>query len=88
MESSGLFPYLDIIISSGDVKNSKPNPEMYLKAINYFGFTAEECLILEDNENGIRAAKASGAHLLVVRDVHEVNLQNILSAVKDIENVN
>ncbi|CAM8660108.1 COG0637 Predicted phosphatase/phosphohexomutase [Oxalobacteraceae bacterium] len=88
MESSGLFPYLDIIISNGDVKNSKPNPEMYIKAINHFGLSAEECLILEDNENGIRAAKASGAHLLVVRDVHEVNIQNILSAVNDIENKN
>jgi beta-phosphoglucomutase-like phosphatase (HAD superfamily) len=45
----------------------------------------EECLILEDNENGIKAANASGANLLIIHDVHEVNLENITKRIDEIE---
>jgi len=44
----------------------------------------ELILIVEDNENGIKAAQASGAHVLVVRDVNEVNLDNILRRVREV----
>lgn len=37
-----------------------------------------ECLILEDNENGIRAALDSGAHVMKINDVNNVNYENIL----------
>lgn len=62
MEKSGLTNYLDIIISNEDVSKGKPDPEMYVKAIQSFNLQPEECLIVEDNENGIKAALASGAH--------------------------
>jgi beta-phosphoglucomutase len=58
---------------------------MYLSAMGRFGFAPSECLIVEDNENGIRAAKASGGHLLVVRDVVDTNIENILSRIAEIE---
>lgn len=48
------------------------------------GFTPEECLIVEDNDNGVKAALASGGHLLRVKDVHEVCLDNILTKIKEI----
>ena len=60
MELSSLSHNLDIIISNQDVENGKPNPEMYLKAMNNLGVEASECLILEDNPHGIEAAVASG----------------------------
>jgi beta-phosphoglucomutase-like phosphatase (HAD superfamily) len=44
-----------------------------------------ECLIIEDNENGIKAARASGGHLLVAKEVKEVNLNNILMRIREIE---
>jgi beta-phosphoglucomutase len=41
------------------------------------GVSPHETLIVEDNEHGLQAARASGAHVLVVRDVGDVNLGNI-----------
>ena len=85
MEKSSLDQYLDFMVSNEDVKAGKPHPEMYLKAIEHFGLRPDECLVVEDNENGIRAAQAAGAHLLVVNDVGDTNLENIMAAIRDIE---
>ena len=85
MEKSKLIHYLDQIVSASDVVEPKPDPEIYLTSIVRLGLTPQECLIVEDNENGVRAAKASGAHVLVVRDIHEVNLCNIESKINQIE---
>lgn len=85
MDRSGLAPYLDIQISNEDVSKGKPDPEMYLKAMKHFGLRPDECLILEDNENGIKAARASGAHLLIIKEVEETNLENILGRIREIE---
>ncbi len=85
MEKASLRQYLDVVLSNEDVKEGKPNPEMYINAIRKLGFAPEECLILEDNENGIRAARASGAHVLVVREVTDVTLDNILTRITQID---
>lgn len=85
MDCAGLAPYLDTQISNEDVSKGKPDPEMYLKAMAEFGLQPHECLILEDNENGIRAARASGAHLLIIKDVTDTNLDNILERISEIE---
>lgn len=85
MDCAGLAPYLDTQISNEDVSKGKPDPEMYLKAMAEFGLQPHECLILEDNENGIRAARASGAHLLIIKDVADTNLENILERISEIE---
>lgn len=84
-ERAALTNYFDFYLSNEDVKESKPHPEMYLTAINRLKLLPEECLILEDNENGIKAANASGAHLLVIHDVHEVNFENITKRIYEIE---
>lgn len=77
MQKSALENYFDFYISNEDVKQGKPSPEMYEKAITKFGFNPKECLIVEDNENGIKAAMASGANVMVVSEVDEVNYENI-----------
>lgn len=77
MEKSQLMPYLDLIVSNQDVKKAKPDPEMYVTTINKFGLKPEECLVVEDNPNGIAAGKASGAWVLAVDTVYDVNYDNI-----------
>ena len=77
-ERACINEYFDFYLSNEDVSESKPSPEMYLLAMERLGLRPEECLILEDNEHGIKAAKASGGHLLMINDVHEVNYENIL----------
>ena len=84
-ERAAIIEYFDFYISNEDVREAKPQPEMYISALSRLDLRPEECLILEDNENGIKAAKASGAHLLIINDVNDVNLENITNRIKEIE---
>lgn len=87
MKYSHLDKYLDFIISNQDVQKSKPNPEIYLKALEKAGIKADEAIICEDNENGIRAATdAIGKNnVLIINDVSEVNYDNIKRKIKLLE---
>lgn len=77
MTQSNLMGYLDLVLSNEDVIRSKPDPEIYLAAMKGLSVTPEETLIIEDNDHGVRAARSSGAHVMVVRGVDEVNLEAI-----------
>lgn len=77
MEKAMLTNYLDLIVSNEDVKKAKPDPEMYQTAIKKFGLRPDECIVVEDNPNGIAAGKASGASVLEVSTVYDVNYENI-----------
>jgi beta-phosphoglucomutase len=85
MQRAALEQYLDFTISNQDVKKAKPDPEMYTLAITRFDLSPQEVLIVEDNENGVRAAIASGAHVLQVQDVDEVTYQNIARRIAECE---
>lgn len=85
MEKADLQKYLDFTLSNQDVTKSKPDPEIYQIAIKRLGLTPQECLIVEDNPNGVKAALASGANLLKVETVHDVTYQNIKNRIKEIE---
>lgn len=84
MQKSRLDRYLDAMFSAEQVSRGKPDPEIYRLAIAHFGLRPEECLIVEDNENGIKAARASGAHVLVVREVTDTNYENISKRIAEI----
>ncbi|MEJ7559231.1 MAG: HAD family phosphatase [Pedobacter sp.] len=86
MEKSGLARYLDFFLSNQDVGKSKPDPEIYNTAIKRLGLTPEECLIVEDNENGIKAAFLSGAHVMKVENPDDVHYYNIKRRIEEINN--
>ena len=77
--------YFKFYVSNEDVSKGKPDPEMYSKAIDKMNLKPKDCLILEDNENGIRAAKASGGHLLKIGEITDVTYFNITNRIKEIE---
>ncbi len=85
MDRAHLSKYLEFYVSNQDVKKGKPDPEMYNQAISRLGFDPSECVIVEDNENGIRAARASGAHVLEVETVYDVNYENIKRFINKLE---
>lgn len=85
MEKANLINFFDVILSNQDVDKAKPDPEIYIKAINLMELQPEECLILEDNENGLKAAYDSGAHVLKVDSVCDVNYLNIANKLTQIE---
>lgn len=77
MERSALLPYLDFFLSNEDISRPKPDPEIYTTAMRRFGLDPQECLIIEDNEHGIQAARASGGHVMVVGTVNDVTYDRI-----------
>lgn len=77
MDKAMLTAYLDLIVSNEDVRKAKPDPEMYQTAIAKLGMKPEECIVVEDNPNGIAAGRASGAAVLEVATVYDVNYENI-----------
>ena len=85
MNLSGLMKYVDLILSNEDVARSKPDPEIYLAAMDKLGMKPGECIVIEDNPKGIAAGKASGAFVLPVATVYDVNYWNIHSAISKFE---
>lgn len=85
MERSDLLQFLDVIVSNEDVERGKPDPEMYIKAMASLGVTPDETVVVEDNENGIKAATAAGANVLVVGGPDDVTLQAIQGRIEAAE---
>ncbi|MBZ7982777.1 HAD family phosphatase [Campylobacter sp. RM12640] len=77
MQKAALENYLDFKISNEDVTKAKPDPQMYLLAMQKLNLKPHECMICEDNENGIKAAKASGANVMIIDTPSDVNYENI-----------
>ena len=81
----GIMEYMDLVISNEDVKNSKPHPEMYWKAISMMSCLPHETLIVEDSPYGLLAAARSKSHVLRVKNPTEVTYTNIFKKLTEIE---
>ena len=81
LDKTGQLPFMDHVISNEDVSDPKPNPEGYLKAINFLQLQPNECLIVEDSPKGIESAKKSNAHVYEVKGYHDVTLENVLNVI-------
>ncbi|MBI4532317.1 MAG: HAD family phosphatase [Candidatus Melainabacteria bacterium] len=61
-----LEPYVKTLVSADDVENGKPAPDIFLLAAKRLGVNPKNCLVIEDSQNGVRAAKAAGMHCVAV----------------------
>ena len=80
-----IIEYLDLIVSNEDVKNGKPHPEMYWKAISMMSCLPEETLIIEDSPYGLLAAARSKSYILRVKNPTEVTTDNIMNKLRSID---
>jgi HAD superfamily hydrolase (TIGR01509 family) len=62
----GLDAHFDLVLCASDVKRTKPDPELYLLALERLGIGASEVIALEDSPNGITAAKAAGIYCVAI----------------------
>ena len=85
LERADLLQYCDFFLSNEDVEFCKPHPEMYVKAMQRLSVGPKECLIIEDNPQGLKAAADSGAYSLEVRDTSDVHYENIMNRIKEID---
>lgn len=60
LERLGLRSFFDAISDGTNITNSKPDPEVFLKAAEYLGLDADNCLVVEDAKAGIAAAHNGG----------------------------
>lgn len=70
LEALGISEYFDAIISDEDVKNGKPDPEVFIKAAVRMGVKVLNCLVFEDSIAGIQAAKGAGMNCIAVSITH------------------
>lgn len=59
VEKFNLDKYLSVIMSGEDVKEGKPNPEIFIKTAEKLGLSPTDCIVIEDAENGVLAAKSA-----------------------------
>lgn len=79
--NKGFMKYISFFYSNEDVKNPKPNTEMYLKCMIKSNVSPRETLIIEDSHIGRTAALNSGAHLCAVRNTDDVSYEKIIESI-------
>jgi beta-phosphoglucomutase-like phosphatase (HAD superfamily)/dTDP-glucose pyrophosphorylase len=79
--SLGIKDFIDYVVSNEDVKNPKPHPEMYWKAMSYFGVIADETVIFEDSLVGKLAARDSKANLIEIKNRLDLTEDKINKAI-------
>jgi beta-phosphoglucomutase len=73
LEKTGIVAYFDALIDGNAVKLSKPNPEVFLKGAEALGIEPACCLVLEDAQAGIDAARAAGMQVIGVGQAEHLN---------------
>ena len=63
----------EFILAGGVVKRKKPDPEIYLLALEKSGLPPEACIVVEDSRNGILAAKKAGMHVVATTNSYTEN---------------
>lgn len=63
-----LASFFDVMVSADDVENGKPSPDIFLEAARRMGVEPEYCLVFEDADMGIKAARAAGMKWVDVRE--------------------
>lgn len=66
LKKLNIFDYFSVIKTSEDVSKVKPDPELYLKAIEELGVEVNEAIAFEDSLNGLIAARKAGLKCVIV----------------------
>ena len=73
LERTNILHRFKVVVGGDEVTESKPNPEIFLKAAALSGFKPEECIIIEDSPAGCLGAKNAGIKCILVPDVAPLN---------------
>lgn len=69
IEAVKLQDYFDVVVTADDVEHYKPHPETFLKCAEQLGVEPSACLVFEDGQPGIEAAKSAGMEYLDIREI-------------------
>ena len=74
LKKVNLLSYFDTIVDGNNVTKAKPDPEVFLIAADQLGVDPENCIVFEDAQAGIQAAKSAGMFVVDVLD--QFNIEN------------
>jgi beta-phosphoglucomutase-like phosphatase (HAD superfamily) len=60
LQSTGLLGLFDTVVVAADVRAGKPEPDIFLEAARRMGMAADRCVVFEDSDEGLAAAKRPG----------------------------
>ena len=66
LERLNIIDYFEVINTKDDVRNIKPDPELYYKTLGDLGLSPNEAVVFEDSLNGLSAAKKAGIRCVIV----------------------
>ena len=75
-----IFSLIDNIVVSGEVKQLKPNPEIFYTLLNKYNLKAEESLFIDDNLKNVEGAKAVG-----INAIRFENAQKLKESLKELD---
>lgn len=97
LEGLKIRKYFKAVITAEDVRQGKPNPEIYKRVIQRLQVNPADCVVFEDTVSGIKAAKAAGMRVIAITTTHgakELNLADRIIntfeelTLKDLETLN
>jgi len=83
LESLNFLKYFDTIVTGEEVENSKPAPDIFLKAAKRLGLSADDCLVFEDGPVGVAAAKNAGMKCIAITETHPVEKLHLADFIID-----
>ena len=89
LEKIHLSQTFDVVIDGNDITNSKPHPEVFLRAAQALKLGPDACIVVEDAISGVEAAKNAGMKVVAVGDamhspIADVKTNNVLKALKQL----
>ncbi len=72
--------FFQAIVTGDDVKKGKPDPECFLKAADKLDVEPSDCIVIEDAENGVQAAKAAGMKAIGYQNLSNPYRQDLKKA--------
>ena len=70
LKKTEIRKYFNIILDERNVKNGKPNPEIYIKTAKALEYPNNQCIVIEDSLSGITAARKSGSKVIGITTTH------------------
>lgn len=92
LKKIGIFDMFSVIVAKEDCTKFKPDPEPYMITAKKLGIRPENCIVVEDSEVGVKAAKKANMYCIAIPNKHTKNqdfsiADKTVSSIKDIENM-
>lgn len=90
LKNLGFFEYFEVVISGEEVVRSKPAPDIFLRVAELLKEQPSNCIVIEDSEHGVRAAKDAGMRCIGYINPNSGNQDlslsdKLVNSIKDID---